>query len=1003
MFTMRKATLFNIRMSFLKIASIFLLVSSFGISAHAQNDCPPLTVFCQDLHTSFMPDACMVEVWAKDFISKINNPETDLNDFIISFEEDSEVMSRAFQSMFGDSYEVTIWVTSRCDPSLQTRCVVTLDINDNTGDCPTPECPINVNPWCGYAVVTCSAGIPNDNTAAIIDLRENSTAPRGDDWLNPRTPGVDGVPFLRPDAWALENIGMVYGIELKPQTGEIFLAASDIYAFDFQQFVSVGFPPPSCSGPAGPAGIYKSQFNTDPTLITATPIIFTDTINYLEENQVIGGNIIPNSGNTRECDVVTIEELLDRPRTGNGLGNIAYDRFSNHLFVTNLEDGKIYSINSATNTITDVFDPFDAYDHAVDGDGLVDSLNRIWGIQTLTCERPAKVFFARQNEDGNVDNLTNRPKEIWSIQVDDNGRFIGNDGDENLEVTIALGRQLKITDIAFNAMCNRMLVAERGDDHKSRIFEYTLNGSGDWIFNQRIHVGIFDDDAPAQEDGIIRGTSAAGGVSYGAGEFGGVVDSSCDSIIWGTTNCGDLAADPGRCDIYGLQGVSRNGNVVETNSMTDIYIDFDPGFTNDPLNFKSNIGEVEVFNCCCINDEGRNVINTTTSAIGGSVASSFQERLERVNVNISSETMNQTIRTNEEGRFELANLEANKDYMIRPTFSDDIMNGLSTLDLVLIQRHILGLNSFEAADQYIAADINASGSITALDLVELRRIILGQQESFKNNRVWNFVANMPSVDELKSNIAYDSYHNVTNLSSDFMYADFTGVKTGDINGDSQLSLGRSNDRIKLTYRVVENEDGLDKIEFFVSERVELTGFQFSLSGLGTEALTSGYLKLSESNYATNGSDMLVSWNSSNSVQLDPNTVLFSMLLDSKSTGDLNFGSTLSPEIYDSELKKYDLQIVEQKVGEGLDILGVFPNPSTGVFNLEFIIEESQEYEVEVIAHNGVIARKTKHYGNKGVEKLSMSSTNVSELNTGIYVVRVKLKEKTLTEKLIIVD
>ena len=31
-----------------------------------------------------MPGACMVEVWAKDFINKINDGSTDLDDFFIS-------------------------------------------------------------------------------------------------------------------------------------------------------------------------------------------------------------------------------------------------------------------------------------------------------------------------------------------------------------------------------------------------------------------------------------------------------------------------------------------------------------------------------------------------------------------------------------------------------------------------------------------------------------------------------------------------------------------------------------------------------------------------------------------------------------------------------------------------------------------------------------------------------------------------------------------------------
>jgi len=70
---MRKATLFNMTKHMAQCLLVLVIcISSLNIIS-AQDDCPPLTVFCQDLHTSFMADACMVEVWAKDFVSKIND------------------------------------------------------------------------------------------------------------------------------------------------------------------------------------------------------------------------------------------------------------------------------------------------------------------------------------------------------------------------------------------------------------------------------------------------------------------------------------------------------------------------------------------------------------------------------------------------------------------------------------------------------------------------------------------------------------------------------------------------------------------------------------------------------------------------------------------------------------------------------------------------------------------------------------------------------------------
>ena len=57
--------------------------------------------------------------------------------------------------------------------------------------------------------------------------------------------------------------------------------------------------------------------------------------------------------------------------------------------------------------------------------------------------------------------------------------------------------------------------------------------------------------------------------------------------------------------------------------------------------------------------------------------------------------------------------------------TDDYTNGVSTLDLVLIQRHIfLGLTKLDSPEKLLAADVNKDGKVTASDLVELRKLIL---------------------------------------------------------------------------------------------------------------------------------------------------------------------------------------------------------------------------------------------------------------------------------------
>src|SRR5690606_42107306 len=64
--------------------------------------------------------------------------------------------------------------------------------------------------------------------------------------------------------------------------------------------------------------------------------------------------------------------------------------------------------------------------------------------------------------------------------------------------------------------------------------------------------------------------------------------------------------------------------------------------------------------------------------------------------------------------------EDSGNYRINPKNDRNHMDGVSTADLVRIQKHILGLTPITNPYALIAADINKSNSISAKDLVALR-------------------------------------------------------------------------------------------------------------------------------------------------------------------------------------------------------------------------------------------------------------------------------------------
>jgi len=64
---------------------------------------------------------------------------------------------------------------------------------------------------------------------------------------------------------------------------------------------------------------------------------------------------------------------------------------------------------------------------------------------------------------------------------------------------------------------------------------------------------------------------------------------------------------------------------------------------------------------------------------------------------------------------------------------------VNILDILSIRRHILGMEELPKPFYWIAADVNNSGTITTLDLIQIQRVILGVSDRFGSVPSWRFV------------------------------------------------------------------------------------------------------------------------------------------------------------------------------------------------------------------------------------------------------------------------
>ncbi|MBL4861313.1 MAG: hypothetical protein JKX96_10865, partial [Acinetobacter sp.] len=190
-------------------------------------------------------------------------------------------------------------------------------------------------------------------------------------------------------------------------------------------------------------------------------------------------------------------------------------------------------------------------------------------------------------------------------------------------------------------------------------------------------------------------------------------------------------------------------------------------------------------------------------------------------------------------------------FEVRPEKLDDAENGVNTFDLVLIRKHILGLELLDSPYKMIAADVNNNGSITALDMVKIRQLILNFTTEFSAVDPWRFVTN----DFVFSNPVdlnnFDESIEFFQISQERNDIDFVAVKMGDVNSSATLFTSNTPVETRIdeyVYLLLENKKltlgEQVEIPFFAKDFKAISGYQMSL-GFDDSALKFVEAKINE--------------------------------------------------------------------------------------------------------------------------------------------------------------
>jgi hypothetical protein len=185
------------------------------------------------------------------------------------------------------------------------------------------------------------------------------------------------------------------------------------------------------------------------------------------------------------------------------------------------------------------------------------------------------------------------------------------------------------------------------------------------------------------------------------------------------------------------------------------------------------------------------------SSFFGSIATEVGELLDPVEITLDAQscppppdcsgnvTMHYYTSPQQPGIYDFTPCPKCQGYIITPKNDDNPLNGVSTYDLVLISKHILGIQPLGSPYKMIAADANKNGSITTFDIVEIRKLILGINTTYLNNTSWRFVPKsyvFPNPNNPFSATFPEKWTYPGNPISNPI--DFVAIKVGDVNGSA---------------------------------------------------------------------------------------------------------------------------------------------------------------------------------------------------------------------------
>lgn len=361
-------------------------------------------------------------------------------------------------------------------------------------------------------------------------------------------------------------------------------------------------------------------------------------------------------------------------------------------------------------------------------------------------------------------------------------------------------------------------------------------------------------------------------------------------------------------------------------------------------------------------------------------------------------------------------------YKMFPYKNDDTRSGISTADLIAIQRHILGEKILNPTQQ-IAADINKDEVVTTLDLIELRKVIVGIYEVFPQNTSWRFF-DQSLMEKMDDHSAMKEMENpfVEAAEKETSQLNFMAVKIGDVNGSTVPQFAALESREQTTrwlnipaWNLNEGEQVELPLSLNLDDLVALQASIFfeDLDILGIKEEPGALIKpyFVATNQLGKGY-FNFSWIKSGPAFPAQATHLVSLVLRARRDLALSEKVTLvhkslAPEAYHQGgyVSAIQLRFEPMQTGKILDrgiVLNQnIPNPFTGSTRIRFSLPEAGETKWTFMDITGRVIRSWSLPFDRGSHEMVVDKAGLG--TSGVLYYRLDFKGYTETRKMILLD